>query len=154
MSTTPISLCRTLRRLWSGKAVLALPGIAATLILLVLHIAELPALRQLGNLSFDTYARSYPRAYAPAPVKVVDIDDETLRRLGRSPWPRTDVARLTRLLTEIGASAIAFDIALDDAGMAELGFARLVTRYRMRIAAYRATLPPTDWDGIYRATER
>lgn len=103
-----------LRDLWTGKAVLALPGVAATLLLLVLHIAEVPLLRQLGNLLFDTYQRAAPRAYEPAPVKVVDIDDETLRRLGQWPWPRTDVARLTKLLTDAGAAAIAFDIVFSE----------------------------------------
>ena len=80
------------------------------MILLALHVAELPVLRQLGNLLFDTYQRAAPRAYEAAPVKVVDIDDETLRRLGQWPWPRTDVARLTKLLSDAGAAAIAFDI--------------------------------------------
>lgn len=116
MTTSRVSTAfgRRLRRLWTGKAVLALPGVAATLILLILHIAELPALRQLGNLLFDTYQRSAPRTYEPAPVKVVDIDDETLQRLGQWPWPRTDVARLTRLLTDAGAAAIAFDIVFSE----------------------------------------
>jgi len=99
-----------LRALASARALLALPGVVATLILLALHVAEVPALRSLGNLLFDTYQRAYPREYQPAPVRVVDIDDETLRRLGQWPWPRTDVARLAQLLTDAGASAIAFDI--------------------------------------------
>ena len=103
-----------LRGLWTGKAVLALPGVIATLVLLVLHVAEVPVLRQLGNLLFDTYQRAAPRAYEAAPVKVVDIDDETLRRLGQWPWPRTDVARLTKLLTDAGAAAIAFDIVFSE----------------------------------------
>ncbi|TRW14850.1 CHASE2 domain-containing protein [Glacieibacterium frigidum] len=103
-----------LRDLWTGKAVLALPGIAATLVLLALHVAEVPVLRQLGNLLFDTYQRAAPRPYEPAPVKVVDIDDETLQRLGQWPWPRTDVARLTKLLTDAGAAAIAFDIVFSE----------------------------------------
>ncbi len=102
------------RGLASGRLLLALPGIVATLILLGLHIAEVPAVRQLGNLLFDTYQRAYPRVYKDAPVRVVDIDDETLKRLGQWPWPRTDVARLTKALTDAGASAIAFDIVFSE----------------------------------------
>lgn len=103
-----------LRDLWTGKAVLALPGVVATLLLLAAHVAEVPVLRQLGNLLFDTYQRAQPRPYEAAPVRVVDIDDETLRRLGQWPWPRTDVARLAKLLTDAGAAAIAFDILFSE----------------------------------------
>jgi adenylate cyclase len=45
-----------------------------------------------------------------APVRIVDIDEETIRRLGQWPWPRTDIARLTKRLASAGASAIAYDI--------------------------------------------
>ncbi|QXQ06878.1 adenylate/guanylate cyclase domain-containing protein [Sphingosinicellaceae bacterium] len=103
-----------LRGLATGRLLLALPGVVATLILLSLHVAEVPAVRQLGNLLFDTYQRANPREYKAAPVRVVDIDDETLRRLGQWPWPRTDVARLTQLLADAGASAIAFDMVFSE----------------------------------------
>ena len=103
-----------LRGIATGRLLLALPGIIATLVLLALHVAEVPAVRSLGNLLFDTYQRAYPREYKTAPVRVVDIDDETLKRLGQWPWPRTDVARLTQALTDAGASAIAFDIVFSE----------------------------------------
>ncbi len=108
------SLRARLRGLATGRLLLALPGLVATFILLGLHVAEVPAVRQLGNLLFDTYQRAKPREYQPVPVRIVDIDDETLRRLGQWPWPRTDVARLTKLLADAGASAIAFDIVFSE----------------------------------------
>ena len=114
MAVPTHNLARRLRTLWSGKAVLALPGIVATMVLLLLHVVEFPVLRQMGNLLFDTYQRSSPRQYEAAPVKIVDIDDETIQRLGQWPWPRTDMARLTQLLTDAGASAIAFDIVFSE----------------------------------------
>ncbi len=49
---------------------------------------------------FDSYQRAAPRPYQDAGVRVVDIDDESIHRLGQWPWPRTDVAELTRRLTE------------------------------------------------------
>ena len=114
MAVPTHNLARRLRTLWSGKAVLALPGIVATMVLLLLHVVEFPVLRQMGNLLFDTYQRNSPRQYEAAPVKIVDIDDETIQRLGQWPWPRTDMARLTQLLTDAGASAIAFDIVFSE----------------------------------------
>ena len=54
-------------------------------------------LQELRWLAFDTYQRLAPRTYDPAmPVKIVDLDDELLARIGQWPWPRTQVANLAR----------------------------------------------------------
>ena len=44
------------------------------------------------------------------PVKIVDIDDASLARIGQWPWPRTQLAELLERLTQAGAAAIAFDM--------------------------------------------
>lgn len=90
------------------------PGLVMALLLLVLQVFQPPIVGQISNLVFDTYQRAYPRPYQDAAVRIVDIDDETIRRLGQWPWPRTDVARLTDSLTEAGAAAIAFDIVYSE----------------------------------------
>lgn len=60
---------------------------------------------------FDFYQRWKPRTYDPeAAVRIVDIDDESLSKLGQWPWPRTRVAELVEKLTRLGAAVIAFDI--------------------------------------------
>ena len=107
------------RSAWAGwaKAGLAsaiLPGAFALLAVLALQIISLPALANVSHLIFDAYLRAAPRPYQPAPVKVVDIDEESLRRYGQWPWPRTDIARLIRQLGEAGASAIALDIVFSE----------------------------------------
>src|SRR3569832_930499 len=40
----------------------------------------------LHNAVFDAYQRSLPRPYRSAPVRIVDIDEATLARLGQWPW--------------------------------------------------------------------
>jgi len=65
--------------------------------------------RDTRSAVFDAYQRSNPREYQPAPVRIVDIDEETLAKLGQWPWPRTRVAALVAKLRDLGASAIAFD---------------------------------------------
>ncbi len=102
------------RRLATDKFVLALPGIAITLLVLALHVANVGAVRQLGNLLFDEYNRQLPRPFQDAAVRIVDIDDTTITRQGQWPWPRTDVARLSKALTDAGAAAIAFDIVFSE----------------------------------------
>ncbi|WP_119418385.1 CHASE2 domain-containing protein [Desertibaculum subflavum] len=60
---------------------------------------------------FDQYQRLAPRVYQDVPVRIVDIDDETLARTGQQwPWPRTVVAELVANLANAGAAVIAFDI--------------------------------------------
>ncbi len=62
------------------------------------------------NTVFDLYQRLAPRSYQDAAVLVVDIDDESLARVGQWPWPRLRVARLVDRLADAGAASIAFDI--------------------------------------------
>ena len=44
------------------------------------------------------------------PVKILDIDEESLRTFGQWPWPRDFLARLLNRLTEAGVAAIALDM--------------------------------------------
>ncbi|MGF1475565.1 MAG: CHASE2 domain-containing protein [Geminicoccaceae bacterium] len=75
-----------------------------------LRIVEPPLVSQARLEVFDSYQRMEPRAFAPAPVRVIDIDDESLRRLGQWPWPRDLVAELIDRLTASGARVIALDV--------------------------------------------
>jgi adenylate cyclase len=71
---------------------------------------------QLRLLVFDTYQRLKPRAYDPAaPVRIVDIDDASLARIGQWPWPRSVLADLVNRLAQAGAAAIAFDVVFAEA---------------------------------------
>ena len=67
--------------------------------------------RALRLIAFDTYQQLAPQAYDPRlPVRIVDIDEASLAKLGQWPWPRT---RLRDLLVELagkGAAVIGFDI--------------------------------------------
>lgn len=99
---------------WLQTLTSAAPGLVVTLLIAILQFWQPAALSTLGNLVFDSYQRLYPRPYEDAGVRVVDIDDETIRRLGQWPWPRTDTARLTQALTDAGAAAIAFDVVFSE----------------------------------------
>ena len=59
--------------------------------------------------SFDAFMRRRPRPYEPAPVRIVDLDDDSLKRLGQWPLPRSVLARLVDRLRADGAAAVAFD---------------------------------------------
>lgn len=77
---------------------------------LVLRWIDPPILGDLRALVFDQYQRVQPREYEPLPVKIVDIDDESLAKLGQWPWPRSVIAQLLARLREAGVAVVAFDV--------------------------------------------
>jgi len=93
-------------RNWKSRAV--------PLLILVLALfvrIEDPQPVQLARLwAFDTYQRIEPRTYEQLPVRILDIDDESLARIGQWPWPRTRIAELVDRLHEEGASVVVFDV--------------------------------------------
>jgi adenylate cyclase len=103
------------RRTWKQRAVGVVPGLVVTAIVVVLQLLDLPATHELGNLVFDAYQRAAPRPYQDEPVRVVDIDDESIREIGQWPWPRTDIARLNNAIAKAGAQAIGYDIVFSEA---------------------------------------
>ena len=72
-------------------------------------IDPLPVLRMRLTV-FDAYQRIEPRLYEPAPIRVIDIDNDSLARLGQWPWPRTRIAALVDRLSGLDAAAIAFAV--------------------------------------------
>jgi adenylate cyclase len=76
------------------------------------------ALRLIG---FDSYQRLAPQPYDPdLPVRIVDIDPESIARFGQWPWPRTVIRDLVVRLTECNAAAVTFDILFAEADRTSL----------------------------------
>ncbi|MFI3135512.1 MAG: adenylate/guanylate cyclase domain-containing protein [Methylococcaceae bacterium] len=65
-----------------------------------LYIAEPLPIRVLRHYLFDQYQQWSPRPYQDVGVRVIDIDDESLQKIGQWPWPRTRIATLLTLLKE------------------------------------------------------
>jgi len=85
--------------------------ILPVLIGLFLCVTSPALVERLRNLVFDSYQRSSPRVWSPdLPVRIVDIDDASLEKLGQWPWPRSTLAELTNHLNASGAGAIVFDM--------------------------------------------
>ena len=74
------------------------------------QVSDPPFRTVLRDIAFDTYQRWLPRTDPPAPVRIVDIDDESLAREGQWPWPRAKVAVLLNRLRDAGAASVAFDV--------------------------------------------
>ena len=65
-------------------------------------------------LVFDLYQRLHPRPYGNSPVVIVDIDEESISKIGQWPWPRKTMATLTDRLGELGAATVVFDIIFSE----------------------------------------
>ena len=60
---------------------------------------------------FDVLQRISPRQFNPdLPVRVVDIDEQSLTTWGQWPWPRSQLGLMVDRLGEYGAAAIGFDM--------------------------------------------
>ncbi len=59
---------------------------------------------------FDIYQSLQPRLYQPLPIKIIDIDDESLKKIGQWPWSRTLISQLMTNLANAGVATIGFDI--------------------------------------------
>lgn len=68
----------------------------------------------LRNSMFDQYQRWQQRQYVDPPVRIIDIDEESLKRLGQWPWPRTRVAELMTVMRSAQPAAIGFDVVFSE----------------------------------------
>jgi adenylate cyclase len=68
-------------------------------------------IRGLRLIAFDNFQRFDPEPYDPKlPIRVVDIDETSLSKIGQWPWPRTTMRDLLLALTSKGAAVVAFDV--------------------------------------------
>lgn len=118
----------------------------ATTLALVLAVAwrDPGTLRGLRHAVFDQAQRWSPRVYEPAPVLIVDIDEESLRRVGQWPWPRTRVAELVGRLQQGGAAAVGLDVVFAEADRTSPRELLKATRLPPAAAQALATLPDHD----------
>ncbi len=83
--------------------------------LLALRASDPPFLQILRFQSFDFFQRAKPREYAKFPVTIVDIDEESLDKVGQWPWPRNKLGELVTRLAQGGAIVVGFDIIFGEA---------------------------------------
>lgn len=90
--------------------------------LVALRYNDPAVVQKLRFLQFDFFQQLAPRADAKAPVVVIDIDEESLAKIGQWPWPRTVLADLVDKLTAAGVVAIGFDVTFPEADRSAPGW--------------------------------
>ena len=90
----------------------------------------------------STYQQLAPESYDPnLPVRVLNIDEQSLAKIGQWPWPRTTVGNLVKALAARGAASIAFDVLFaepDRTSLDEIAKHLHLTRERVRQIEVRA----------------
>jgi adenylate cyclase len=82
---------------------------------LALRVWDPSPVARMRSLVFDAYQRLDPLAFDPSlPVRIVDIDEDSLKAIGQWPWPRTVLADLVNKLAQGGAAAIGFDMVFPE----------------------------------------
>ena len=117
-----------------------------TLGALTLWLFDPIPLQNIRLAQFDQFQRWHLRPYDPQPVRIVDIDEASLKSLGQWPWPRTRIADLVTNLNQAGAAAIAFDVLLIEpdrtspAAMTQLWQGRQVSEVLRKLPDHDAVL--------------
>ncbi len=79
-----------------------------------LFLLDPPVLEALRHQFYDQVQRWHPRVDGNSPVTVVDIDEQSIRRVGQWPWPRTRLAELIGRLSHAGARVVGFDMTFPE----------------------------------------
>ena len=82
------------------------------LLALAIRTYEPALVTQLRLAIFDQYQTIKPREFTPLPVRIVDIDEESLKRLGQWPWPRDILAQVVSRAAQAGAAGVVLDMLL------------------------------------------
>lgn len=109
------------RSRWFALAV----GIVIAILCGIVRAADPPQLKLARELLFDEYQRLSPRPFEPMPVRIVDIDEASLKAIGQWPWPRNELARLVEKLAGFGAASVSFDAVFPEPDrLSPVNFAR------------------------------
>jgi len=125
-------------------ASLAVPGAVLVLVLALRILDPGGVLEEIRLRVFDNYQRLAPRESEISAVRVVDIDDESLSKIGQWPWPRTLVADLIGNLSTAGAVAIGLDIIFPEPDRTSPAQAAKLWPQAEELKALLARLPDHD----------
>ncbi len=119
-------------------------GFAVLAVAAVLFWLNPPVFQSTRNLVFDSFQQIEPRDYVPVPVRILDIDEESIRRFGQWPWDRRKIAAIIRQVQDMGAAALAFDVLFSEPDRTSPQ--RVLEDYKIdpTVDAWLETLPDND----------
>ena len=122
---------------------------ALLLFAVALRIYEPGPVEQLRMGVFDQYQVLKPRQPADLPIRILDIDEQSLNRFGQWPWPRNQLARIIDLLSEAGAAAVVMDVLMSEPDrLSPAQLAGLLPEGAEYSAARKALAEHSDYDAV------
>ncbi|MEM8650905.1 MAG: adenylate/guanylate cyclase domain-containing protein [Pseudomonadota bacterium] len=103
-----------LHKLREFFALARLVGFVALALFIALRINDPAFVQTIRLQGFDYLQRLKPREYTKQPVAIVDLDEESFRKFGQWPWPRTLIAHLIDSLAKRGAIVTGFDVIFSE----------------------------------------
>ncbi|HBO83749.1 MAG: hypothetical protein A2073_07105 [Deltaproteobacteria bacterium GWC2_42_11] len=89
-------------------------GLIITIISLFIYLIGIPFFHLMELKAFDLHFVSRGKIKPGSEVVIVAIDEKSLDKFGRWPWPRIRIAELLERLKKSGARVIAFDIVFSE----------------------------------------
>lgn len=95
-----------------NKKLAIILSLSLVLLTLIVDIMQWPWLKRLDYLVYDARLKAFPVEFKDTPpqIVIVKIDEKSLEKEGRWPWPRAKLAKLVEKLSEKKAAVIAFDM--------------------------------------------
>ncbi|OGQ25232.1 MAG: hypothetical protein A3D29_01610 [Deltaproteobacteria bacterium RIFCSPHIGHO2_02_FULL_42_44] len=87
-------------------------GVLAAVIVLTLYKIRLPFIEGIDEKASDARFKARGQISPSSEVVIVAIDEKSINKLGRWPWPRTTMAKLINELTH--AKVVAFDVVFSE----------------------------------------
>lgn len=89
-------------------------GIACTVLFILLHLLNVSFLEMFEAKLFDYRFKLRGPVAPPDKVVIAAIDEKSVDRLGRWPWPRSRMTELVNRLNDAGAETIVFDVIFSE----------------------------------------
>ena len=98
------------KRIRSERRIGILLALVVLAQLAVVRLLDPVIIEDIRLRGFDLEQQLAPRLYQPSPVRIVAIDDPSLRRVGQWPWPRAKLAQLVNAIAAGHPAALGVEI--------------------------------------------
>ncbi|MBI3398939.1 MAG: CHASE2 domain-containing protein [Deltaproteobacteria bacterium] len=89
-------------------------GLVITILFCIFFYTKTGFLETIELKSYDLRMRLFPPAKPFSEIAIVAIDDESIAKLGRWPWPRTRIAEVIKKVSQAGAKVIGLNIIFSE----------------------------------------
>ncbi|HXJ81419.1 MAG TPA: CHASE2 domain-containing protein [Candidatus Methylomirabilis sp.] len=89
-------------------------GVLASLLVAAISLRPPSLLGYVDQRIYDVLLRSAHRAAVTGRVAIVDLDDRTLAKFGRWPWPRERLAQLLAKIQRLGVVSVGLDMVFPE----------------------------------------